>query len=344
MNNKGQPATCLVTGVAGFIGSHLAEKLLSSGHRVVGVDCFADYYARSIKEQNLRSLLAQKPFTFVAGDLLELDLPALLSGEAAPAPGQPATKARVDFVFHLAAQAGVRASWGRSFEIYTRNNILATQQLLEAARQVTPAKFVYASSSSVYGDAETYPTHEEMTPHPISPYGVSKLAGEHLCMLYWRNYRVPTAALRYFTVYGPRQRPDMGFNRFIRAIAQGAEIEIYGDGEQTRDFTYVEDAVQGTIAAAMAEARGEVFNIGGGSRVSLNSTLERLSAIAGRPLDVDRTAREDGDVLRTGADIARAREKLGYEPSTALEDGLRAEFEWALSARPAAIPSAAARS
>jgi len=328
MNNKGQPATCLVTGVAGFIGSHLAEKLLSSGHRVVGVDCFADYYARSIKEQNLQSLLAQKPFTFLAGDLLELDLPALLSGEAAPVPGQPATKARVDFIFHLAAQAGVRASWGRSFEIYTRNNILATQQLLEAARQVTPAKFVYASSSSVYGDAEAYPTHEEMTPHPISPYGVSKLAGEHLCMLYWRNYRVPTAALRYFTVYGPRQRPDMGFNRFIRAMAQGAEIEIYGDGEQTRDFTYVEDAVQGTTAAAMAEARGEVFNIGGGSRVTVNQVIRSLEAILQRTAKLKYIAEQKGDVRHTSADTSKARRLLGYQPQVSLQQGLEREAAW----------------
>ena len=328
MNNKGQPATCLVTGVAGFIGSHLAEKLLSSGHRVVGVDCFADYYARSIKEQNLQSLLAQKPFTFLAGDLLELDLPALLSGEAAPVPGQPATKARVDFIFHLAAQAGVRASWGRSFEIYTRNNILATQQLLEAARQVTPAKFVYASSSSVYGDAEAYPTHEEMTPHPISPYGVSKLAGEHLCMLYWRNYRVPTAALRYFTVYGPRQRPDMGFNRFIRAMARGAEIEIYGDGEQTRDFTYVEDAVQGTTAAAMAEARGEVFNIGGGSRVTVNQVIRSLEAILQRTAKLKYIAEQKGDVRHTSADTSKARRLLGYQPQVSLQQGLEREAAW----------------
>jgi nucleoside-diphosphate-sugar epimerase len=326
MNGKGQPATCLVTGVAGFIGSHLAENLLSLGHQVVGVDCFADYYARSIKDQNLQPLLAHKAFSFLTGDLLQLDLPALLSGESAPK--QAPRKARVDFIFHLAAQAGVRASWGRSFEIYTRNNILATQQLLEAARQVTLTKFVYASSSSVYGDAETYPTTEDMTPHPISPYGVSKLAGEHLCMLYWRNYRVPTAALRYFTVYGPRQRPDMGFNRFIRAILQGEEIEIYGDGEQTRDFTYVEDAVQGTIAAAMAEASGEVFNIGGGSRVTVNEVIRSLESILQRKARLNYIAEQKGDVRHTSADTSKARRLLGYQPQVTLTQGLEREAAW----------------
>lgn len=327
MNNKSQPTTCLVTGAAGFVGSHLAEKLLAAGHRVLGVDCFADYYARSIKEQNLQSLRARTAFTFLEADLLELDLPALLSGEAAPAPGQVA-KARVDFIFHLAAQAGVRASWGRSFEVYTRNNILATQQLLEAARQVIPAKFVYASSSSIYGDAETYPTHEEMTPHPISPYGVSKLAGEHLCMLYWRNYRVPTAALRYFTVYGPRQRPDMGFNRFIRALLQGDEIEIYGDGEQTRDFTYVDDAVQGTVAAATAEARGEVFNIGGGSRVTVNQVIRSLESIVQRKAKLKYIAEQKGDVRHTSADTSKAQRLLGYQPHVPLQQGLEREAAW----------------
>ncbi len=328
MNSKGQPATCLVTGAAGFIGSHLAEKLLSQGHRVVGVDCFTDYYARSIKEQNLQPLLAQKNFTFLAADLLETDLPGLLSGEAAPASGHAATKARVDFIFHLAAQAGVRASWGRSFEIYTRNNILATQQLLEAARQVPPTKFVYASSSSIYGDAETFPTSEELTPHPVSPYGVSKLAGEHLCMLYWRNYRVPTAALRYFTVYGPRQRPDMGFHRFIRAIVQGEEIEIYGDGEQTRDFTYVEDAVQGTIAAALTEVRGEVFNLGGGSRVTVNQVIRSLESILQCPARPKYIAEQKGDVRHTSADTSKARRLLGYQPQVPLQQGLEREAAW----------------
>src|SRR5438552_14292646 len=188
MNGKVKPATCLVTGVAGFVGSHLAGKLLSQGHSVVGVDCFSDYYAPSIKRGNLEHLLGQDRFTFHSADLLEMDLPSLFSGTLPRKTGSDhpnsAAARPVDYVFHLAAQAGVRASWGRSFEIYTRNNVLATQRLLEAAREVAPTKFVYASSSSVYGDAESYPTAEDVTPHPVSPYGVSKLAGEHLCSLY----------------------------------------------------------------------------------------------------------------------------------------------------------------
>src|SRR5713101_2670855 len=230
MKNNLHSTTCLVTGVAGFVASTLAEKLLARGDVVIGMDCFTDYYSRSIKESNLDRLRNQSRFVFHSADLLELDLPSLLAGKVS---GQASSTGPVDYVFHLAAQAGVRASWGRSFDIYTRNNILATQRLLEAAKQVPPWKFVYASSSSIYGDAETYPTAEHLTPHPVSPYGVTKLAGEHLCALYWRNYKVPTVSLRYFTVYGPRQRPDMAFHRFITAMQQEREIEIYGDGEQT---------------------------------------------------------------------------------------------------------------
>ena len=336
MNNGTQSATCLVTGVAGFVGSHLAEMLLSLGHSVVGVDCFTNYYARSIKQQNLAHLLASDRFTLLSADLLELDLPALLSGTAdtfeegrrGSDPELAVTKRRVDYVFHLAAQAGVRASWGRSFEIYTRNNVLATQRLLEAARDVPPTKFVYASSSSVYGDAERYPTAEDVTPHPVSPYGVSKLAGEHLCSLYWRNYGVPTASLRYFTVYGPRQRPDMAFHRFVRSMVQASEIEIYGDGEQTRDFTYVEDAVKGTIQAAMADVSGEVFNIGGGSRVAVNEVIKNLEAILQRRAKVKYIAEQKGDVRHTSADISKAKLLLEYQPNILLKEGLSREAAW----------------
>lgn len=324
--------TCLVTGAAGFIGSQLAEKLVSLGYSVVGVDCFTDYYSPAIKRQNLENLLSLEGFTFVQGDLLELDLKALLSG-AIPGRTQKndAGKYPVEFIFHLAAQAGVRASWGSSFEIYTRNNILATQRLLEAAREVRPTKFVYASSSSVYGDAETYPTVESLTPHPVSPYGVSKLAGEHLCALYTYNYRVPTASLRYFTVYGPRQRPDMGFHKFIRAISQGSEIEIYGDGEQTRDFTFVQDAVQGTIQAALAGAPGEVFNIGGGSRVTVNHVIRTLQAILKTQAKVSYIAEQKGDVRHTSAEISKAAAVLGYQPRVGLEHGLAREAAWLTS-------------
>jgi UDP-glucose 4-epimerase len=321
----------LVTGCAGFIGSHLVESLLGDGHEVLGIDCFNPNYDAADKWANLAAALDHEGFTLLEADLATADAEALLADCAT--------------VFHLAAEPGVRASWGSRFDRYVHNNVTATQRLLEAASAEPQRRVVYASSSSVYGDAEELPTREDATPQPLSPYGVTKLAAEHLCQLYHAEQGVDTVALRYFSVYGPRQRPDMAFRRFCEAAIARERIEIFGDGRQTRDFTFVADVVAATRAAAEADGvAGEVFNIGGGSRVSLNSTLERLSAIAGRPLDVQRTAREDGDVLHTGADIARAREKLGYEPSTALEDGLRAEFEWTLAPRPAALPSAAARS
>lgn len=334
-----EPATCLVTGAAGFVGSHLAERLLSQGHWVIGVDCFTDYYAPSIKEQNLQNLRGNPRFSLVCSDLLELDLPALLAGHPVIAEAGGAAPRAVEYVFHLAAQAGVRASWGTSFEIYSRNNILATQALLEAAKTVPVKKFVYASSSSVYGDAETYPTAETLAPHPVSPYGVSKLAGEHLCLLYWRNYGVRTAALRYFTVYGPRQRPDMGFHKFIRAMLADAEFEIYGDGEQTRDFTFVEDAVEGTIAAAMGDTVGEVFNIGGGSRVTVNQVIQELESILKVKARVRHIEDQKGDVRHTAADISKAQRLLAYRPRVALYQGLSREAHWLQNAA-ATLPAA----
>jgi nucleoside-diphosphate-sugar epimerase len=249
-----------------------------------------------------------------------------------------------DTVFHLAAEPGVRASWGTRFDRYVHNNVTATQHLLEATSADPSRRVVYASSSSVYGDADELPTREDATPQPLSPYGVKKLAAEHLCQLYHAEHGVHTAALRYFSVYGPRQRPDMAFRRFCEAAIDHRPIELYGHGRQTRDFTFVADIVAATRAAAdVSGVGGEVLNIGGGARVSLNSTLDRLCAIAGRSLDVRRRPREDGDVLHTGADITRARERLGYEPSTSLEDGLAAELEWALRARAPARPRAASR-
>ena len=295
----------LVTGCAGFIGSHLVESLLADGHEVLGVDSFNPNYDAADKWRNLATALEHDDFTFLETDLATADADALLAG--------------CDAVFHLAAEPGVRASWGRRFNRYVHNNVSATQRLLEASSAEPRRRVVYASSSSVYGDAEQLPTREDATPQPLSPYGVTKLAAEHLCQLYHAEQGVETVALRYFSVYGPRQRPDMAFRRFCEAAIARQRIEIFGDGRQTRDFTFVADIVAATRAAAETDGvAGEVFNVGGGSRVSLNSTLERLSAIAGRPLDVHRQAREDGDVLHTGADIARAREKLGYEPSTSL--------------------------
>lgn len=304
----------LVTGCAGFIGSHLSEALLSLGHQVTGIDCFTDYYPRAIKESNLARLRDSSAFTLVESDLLEADLPRLLDG--------------TDYLFHQAAQAGVRASWGGSFQVYTQNNILATQRLLEAARGSAIKRLVYASSSSIYGDAVELPVRETALPRPVSPYGVSKLAAEHLCHLYWVNYGVPTVSLRYFTVYGPRQRPDMAFNKFIRALLADQEIVIYGDGAQTRDFTFVSDAVAANLACMEAPVAGEVFNIGGGSRISVNRVLEILGEVSGREVKVRHIETQKGDVRHTYADTTRAREALGFQPKVSTEEGLRQEYEW----------------
>ncbi|MHB1162291.1 MAG: NAD-dependent epimerase/dehydratase family protein [Chloroflexota bacterium] len=305
---------CVVTGCAGFIGSHLSEALIARGHQVVGIDCFTDYYPRSAKQANLSALRESPGFTFVEADLLEYDLHRLLEG--------------ADCVYHQAAQAGVRASWGQNFSIYTQNNVLATQRLLEAARDHPLRRFVYASSSSIYGDARQLPVTEETLPQPISPYGVSKLAAEQLCRLYWVNFGVPTVSLRYFTVYGPRQRPDMGFHRFLRALLTGGEITLYGDGDQTRDFTFVTDAVAANLACIDADAAGQVYNIGGGSRVSVNRVLAIMESISGRKPRVRRIETQKGDVRDTFADTSRAREALGFRPSVSTEEGLRRELEW----------------
>jgi nucleoside-diphosphate-sugar epimerase len=307
-------ASAVVTGCAGFIGSHLTESLLKDGHSVLGIDCFNDNYARADKYANLAGASEHERFRFLAADLVDLDADTLLDG--------------ADVVFHLAGEPGVRASWGPRFDRYTHHNVQATQRLLEAARG-TAVKFVYASSSSVYGDALKLPTHEDETPRPLSPYGVTKLAAEHLCVLYGEEHGVDTVALRYFSVYGPRQRPDMAFRRFCEAIAAGEPIEVFGDGRQTRDFTYVGDIVAATRAAAEADtAPGRVYNVGGGNRTSLRCALEVLAGLAGRPLDVRHRERESGDVMDTGADTTRAERELGFAPRTSLADGLAAELEW----------------
>ena len=307
----------LVTGVAGFIGSHLAEALLARGAEVTGVDCFTDYYSRAIKESNLSALKDRRGFRFVEGSLAALDLGGLLDGKT--------------HIFHLAAQAGVRKSWGRDFRVYTTNNVEATQMLLEACAVRRLDKVVYASSSSVYGDHVPMPMREDMRPQPLSPYGVTKLAAEHLCRLYFENHAVPTVSLRYFTVYGPRQRPDMGFHRFLRAIAAGDPVTVYGDGEQTRDFTFVADAVAATIAAGERGTAGDVYNIGGGSRVSINHTLELCGRVVGKPVAIRREPEQKGDVRHTYADTSRARAAIGFNPQTSLEDGLAAEYRWLTS-------------
>jgi len=304
----------LVTGVAGFIGSHLAERLLEEGHEVVGVDCFTPYYARSVKEDNLKGLLSRSGFTFVEGNLLELDLAALLKG--------------ITHVFHQAAQAGVRASWGKEFEVYTSLNILATQLLLEACKGLELERFVYASSSSVYGDSAALPLSEDSIPQPVSPYGVTKLAAEHLCHTYAYNYAIPIISLRYFTVYGPRQRPDMAFHRFMRALLQDDVIEVYGDGSQTRDFTFVADAVEANMLGMKCAESGMVFNIGGGSRVMLNEVLDTIQEIASRRARVKYLKSQRGDMKHTLADTTRAGKELGYRPRVGLKEGLKAEWDW----------------
>lgn len=305
---------CLVTGAAGFLGSNISERLISMGADVIGIDCFIDYYPRALKEKNLANLWQSKQFTFIEQSLLAVNLVELLDG--------------VDYVFHQAAQAGVRASWGKDFEIYTENNIKATQQLLEACRMRPIKRLIYASSSSVYGDVKEFPMRETMFLQPVSPYGVSKLAAEHLCVLYWKNFNVPTISLRYFTVYGPRQRPDMAFNKFIKAIMKGEPIRIYGDGKQTRDFTFVADAVDANISAMTNGTPGGVYNIGGGSRISVNEVLAILGKISGIEPKISYEEKQKGDVQDTCADTTLARKELLYAPKVGIEEGLRQEFEW----------------
>lgn len=304
----------LVTGCAGFIGSHLSEALIARGHDVVGVDCFTDYYAPALKRANLERISEHPSFTAVDLDLAEADLDLLLDG--------------VEVIYHQAAQPGVRESWGRSFEIYVRDNIVATQRLLEVAKGRSLRKFVYASSSSVYGDAEAFPTSEEALPRPVSPYGATKLAAEHLVWLYCRNYGLPAISLRYFTVYGPRQRPDMAFHRFIRSALEDRPIEIYGDGEQTRDFTFIADAVEANLAAAEADAEGVALNVGGGSRISVNGVIAMLGELLDRKIQVEYLASARGDVRHTSADTRRAAALLDYAPKVDLRAGLAAEIAW----------------
>ena len=312
----------LVTGAAGFIGSHLTGSLLDKGASVVGVDCFTDYYARALKEKNLAENTPREGFRFEETSIQDADLPALLDG--------------VTHVFHLAAQAGVRKSWGKDFRTYTTNNVEATQLLLEACVGRPIERFVHASSSSVYGDRAPIPMREDALPQPVSPYGVTKMAAEQLGYLYHVNYGVPVAAMRYFTVYGPRQRPDMAFNRFITAALNGTPITLYGDGEQTRDFTFVSDAVAATIAAAERGVPGASYNIGGGSRVSMNDVVKIIERIAGHPLKVRREDAQKGDMRDTYADTSLARRDLGFAPTVTLEEGIQAEYRW-LASSPALV-------
>jgi UDP-glucose 4-epimerase len=304
----------VVTGAAGFIGSHLAESLLVDGAEVVGIDCFTDYYPRAVKEQNLAVLREHGGFRLVEGRLQDLDLAPSLEG--------------AEQVYHLAAQAGVRDSWGRDFAHYTDHNVLASQQLLEAALAAGRPRLVYASSSSVYGVTPTLPLREDGPCQPVSPYGVTKLAAEHLAVLYHRTYALPTVSLRYFTVFGPRQRPDMAFHRFLKAARSGEPIHLYGDGRQTRDFTYVSDIVTATRAAAVSGQPGSVYNVGGGERVELNHVLQLIEEISGTPLQIQREEAQKGDMRDTFADTTAARRDLGFQSSVRLAEGLAREWDW----------------
>ncbi len=310
---------CLVTGVAGFIGSHVAERLLTDGHEVCGIDFFSDYYLREIKERNLEGPRMWNTFSFVENNLLDVNLFRLLEG--------------VDWIFHQAAQAGVRTSWGYEFSRYVNYNVLTTQCLLEAALHLKCLRrFVYASSSSIYGDTPALPVTENETPHPVSPYGVTKLAAEHLCTLYHRQFGVLTTSLRYFTVYGPRQRPDMAFHRFCKAIIEHQPIRIFGDGQQTRDFTYIDDVVEANIRTAeLNTAAGEVINIAGGSHVSIEHAIQLLQEISGLPVQVTYENKQPGDVGGTFGDTERAKRLIHYNPRFSLREGLAKEFAYLVS-------------
>ena len=318
----------LVTGCGGFIGSHLAERLLGAGWEVLGVDCFNDNYGRAQKLTNLEQARDWGAFEFVPVDLANGALEDLVES--------------CDVVFHLAAEPGVRPSWGLRFASYVRNNIVATQHLLEAVRASAPtARFVYASSSSIYGSAAE-PVAEAATPEPISPYGITKLTAEHLVQAYHLNHGVRSTSLRYFSVYGPRQRPDMAFHAFCTAALCGSPVRVFGDGHQTRDFTYVDDVVDATVKAGEADAAGEIFNIGAGHQVSVREALGLIESLAGRKLEVDYMAAEPGDVRHTAAITRKALEHLDWQPRHTFEAGLHAEFEWRAamerSAHPLAVP------
>ena len=306
-------AKAMVTGAAGFIGSNLSKRLLEEGYTVLGIDSFEDHYPRWIKEKNLAGLKQNPGFTFVEDSLLELDLKYMVK--------------EVDYVFHLAAQTGVRGSFGQFFDIYVRNNIMATQRLLEASKDSRIKKFVFASSSSVYGNTPALPAQETSVLMPFSPYGVTKMASEQLVKVYNNNFGVPSVSLRYFTVYGHGQRPDMAFHKFIKAMREDKPIIVYGDGRQTRDFTCVSDIVRANMLALAAPA-GTVFNVGGGLRIGLSDVIDMIGSLMKAKPRIDFQPSQKGDVVDTSADLTRAKETLGYVPQVSLEQGLLQEIEY----------------
>lgn len=308
----------VVTGACGFIGSHLSDRLLEAGHDVVGIDGFVPFYPREMKERNIAKASASKQFT-LHETLLETapDLPSLIRG--------------ADAIYHLAAQAGVRPSWGNDFKGYVDHNVLGTQKLLEAAVEAGVPRLVYASSSSVYGDVKVLPLRESMALSPVSPYGVTKLAAEHLVHLYGKANSLSVTSLRFFTVYGPRQRPDMAFHRFLKAVRDDQPITLYGDGEQTRDFTFIADLIDVLQSALVQGKPGLVYNVGGGQRISVLKVLEAIGEVTGRKVRIDRQEGQKGDMRDTLADTALAAADLGFVPKTPLATGLKAEWEWICS-------------
>ena len=305
--------TTLVTGAAGFIGSHLCEDLVRRGDNVVGLDCFLGNYDRQLKEGHLTRLAGETRFELIEAGILDADLRSLLEG--------------VDRVFHLAALPGVRSSWGQTFADYLTHNVMSTQVLLEACKRARTQRFTYASSSSVYGETSGLPMREDSSTSPYSPYGVTKLAAENLVRLYHRNFGLPTVCVRYFTVYGPRQRPDMAIQRFLQAARDGTPIRVFGDGDQSRDFTYVGDIIDGTYCAAVTGQLGGVYNIGGGSCVTLNELIALIEAVSGVHLQVKREEAKPGDVRSTEADCSLAKAAFDFIPKTSLENGISKHWE-----------------
>lgn len=310
----------IVTGAAGFIGSHLTDRLLTDGYQVIGIDCFRDYYSPDLKRKNLTNAMLNKNFELFDLDLSSDDLSSI----------ENKLPDDTEFtVIHLAAQAGVRKSWGEDFNVYIRDNIAATQHLLEWAKNKKNLNnFVYASSSSVYGNVKKLPmTEDDSVPNPFSPYGVTKLAGENLVRLYFKNYDLPSVSLRFFTVYGPRQRPDMAFNRFFRSALKGEKIRIFGNGSQTRDFTFIDDIIEGLVSASNYIS-GEIFNLGGGNRLKLIDTVDIIGRILGVSVEVEFLGRQPGDVTDTLASTDKAEKLLGWKPEISLYEGLSREAEW----------------
>ncbi len=307
-----------MTGVAGFIGSSLAEKLLKENFKVVGIDCFTDYYSKNIKEKNLTNCLKNKHFTFIQKNILELDLEPIIKNS--------------QFLFHQAAQPGVRASWGKQFEIYVKDNIMTTQKILESTKkEKNLEKIILASSSSVYGNQDGKMIEESTLTKPVSPYGATKLAASNLGHLYAENFNLPVISLRYFTVYGPRQRPDMAFSKFIRSNISNKEIEVFGDGNQIRDFTYISDIVEANILAMNSSPKSGIFNIGGGSTHSVNQILEMIKNITGNENIIKFKPKQNGDVFKTESDIKKARKDLNYSPKINIKKGLENQFQWILN-------------